>query len=112
MAATPEIPRPEAPQVQERPEEFPETIQQIAGAKVVQKNFKAQLKNHKGSPLIQTPPAQVITSVNPPSDSITLTKQAKGNTKSSLTWFAAFWLRILKKAMFFGWKIGPKEETK
>src|SRR5690242_18243161 len=107
MAATPEIPRPEAPIITERPEEFPETIQQIAGAKVVQKTFKAQVKNDRGTPLIQTPPSQVIT-VTPPGDTLTLTNQSKGDTSSSLTWLAAFWLRIIKKAMHFGWEVKGK----
>ena len=109
MPATPEIPRPEAPQVTERQEEFvvPETLQQ-SGVQVVQKNFKQQIKDDHGMPLIQTPPAKVIT-VTPPSDTETLTGQSKGDTSSSLTWLAAFWLRIIKKAMYFGWKILGKE---
>jgi len=106
MAATPEIPRPESePQVQEHAEEFPETIQQIQGVKVVQKNFKAQVKDDKGAPIIQTPPAQVMTTVQPPSDQATLVKQAKGDTSSSATWLAAFWIRVIRKALHFGWKI-------
>jgi hypothetical protein len=107
MAASPEIQRPiEEPQVREHAEEFPETIQQIqGGVKVVQKNFKAQVNDDKGAPLIQTPPAQVITTVQPPADTNTLAKQAKGDTASSATWLAAFWIRIVKKALHFGWKI-------
>jgi hypothetical protein len=105
MAATPEIPRPEMPPVQERAEEFPETIQQIQGVKVVQKTFKAQVKDNSGKPIIQTPPAQVITTVQPPADTQTLTQTAKGDTSSSATWLAAFWLRVIKKALHFGWQI-------
>lgn len=110
MAATPEILRPEAPAVTERQEEFvvPETLSG-SGVKVVPKNFQAQVKNNKGTPIIQTPPAQVITTVQPPGDVVTLTQTAKGNTTSSATWLAAFWLRIIKKAMHFGWKIVGKE---
>jgi len=107
MAATPEVLRPEAPQqIQERQEEFvvPETIQQSTGVKVVQKNFKAQVKDDNGQPLIQTPPTQVIT-VTPPADDQTLLKQSKGDTTFAVTWLAAFWLRVLKKAAYFGWKI-------
>jgi hypothetical protein len=104
MAATPEVPRPEVPQIREHAEEFPETIQQIQGAKVVQKTFKAQVNDDSGKPLIQTPPAQVIT-VTPPADDKTLLAWSKGDTSSSLTWFAAFWVRIIKKAIHFGWKI-------
>lgn len=91
-------------QIQERAEEFPEAIQQIQGAKVVQKIFKAQVNDDKGQPLIQTPPTQVVT-VQPPSDTTTLTKQAKGSVSLAATWLAAFWLRIIKKALLFGWHI-------
>ena len=112
MAASPEISRPEAPQVTERPEEFivPETLQS-SGVKVVQKNFKSQVKSDDGKPVIQTPPTQVITTVQPPADTTTLTQQAKGDTSSSATWLAAFWLRIIKKALHFGWKIIGKEQN-
>jgi hypothetical protein len=105
MAATPEIPRPEAPVVREPLEEFPETIQQIQGAKVIQKTFKTQVKDDSGKPIIQTPPASVITTVQPPADTQTLTQQSKGDTSSSKTWLATFWLRVVKKALHFGWQI-------
>ncbi len=110
MPANPEIPQPiETPQVQERLEEFPETIQAIQGAQVVQKNFKTQVTDDQGAPLIQTPPTQVITTVQPPADTATLTTQSKGSTISGATWLAAFWLRIIKKALHFGWKIIGKQ---
>lgn len=105
MAATPEIPRPEAPQMQERQEEFivNENLQS-SGVKVVQKNFKSQVANNSGQPVIKTPPTQVI-SVTPPGDDATLLTQSKGDTSSSLTWLASFWLRVIKKALHFGWQI-------
>lgn len=111
MATTPEILKPEAPEITERQEEFivPETLQQ-AGVKVVQKTFKAQVMDDKGKPIIQTPPTQVIT-VSLPSDQVTLAKQAKGSPSLSLTWLAAFWLRIIKKALHFGWKLVGKEQN-
>ena len=110
MAATPEILRPEAPNISERQEEFivPETLQQ-AGIKVVQKNFKAQVKSDKGVPLIQTPPAQVIT-VAPPAAQTVLTSWSKGPITSSISWLGMFWLRVIKKAIHFGWQIIGKGE--
>lgn len=106
MAATPETLQVETPQVIEVPTEFPETIQQVtSGAQVVQKNFKSQVTDNQGTPVIQTPPAQVITSIKPPSDTVTLTAGSKGPITSSATWLAAFWLRIIKKAIHFGWNI-------
>ena len=111
MAATPEIPRSE-PQIQEvnKEAEFivPETLQQ-SGVKVVQKNFTAQVKSNKGQPLIVTPPTQVIT-VQPPVNTATLTKWSRGSIASSLTWLGAFWIRVVKKALHFGWQVVEKSQ--
>jgi hypothetical protein len=107
MAATPEIPRPGEPQVEEinKEAEFvvPETLKQ-SGVQVVQKTFKAQVKDDKGQPLIQTPPTQVIT-IQPPADDTTLTTWSKGSVSSSLTWLGVFWIRVIKKAIHFGWQV-------
>lgn len=107
MAASPEVLKPES-QIQERNEDFivDETLSK-AGVKSVQKNFSSQVKSDKGQPIIQTPPTQVV-SVQPPYPQGVLTKQAKGPTSSSFTWLAAFWLRIIKKAIHFGWKVVGK----
>jgi hypothetical protein len=104
MAGTPEIPQSE-PQIQERKEEFivDETLQK-AGFQPVVKTFKAQVNDDKGQPLIQTPPAQVIT-VQPPAPPDALAAWAKGPISRSLTWLGAFWVRTWKKALHFGWKI-------
>ena len=106
MAATPETLQPEAPQIVEVPTEFPETLQvSSSGGQVVQKNFTSQVSDDKGTPIVQTPPTQVVTTVTPPSDTTTLTTKSKGKITESATWLAAFWLRIIKKALFFGWDI-------
>lgn len=107
MAATPEIPKPSIPEINERQEEFivPETLQKsVPGMKVVQKNFKSQVQDDNGSPIIQTPPTQVIT-VTPPANQTTLTEWSKGPITSSISWLGIFWLRVIKKAMHFGWKV-------
>ena len=114
MAATPEVLRPEQPQVQNIKEaEFivPENLQQ-SGVKVVQKNFTAQTNDDKGQPLIQTPPTQVV-SITPPADDTTLTTWSKGSISSSLTWLGTFWKRVIKKALHFGWQVvsGSKEPS-
>lgn len=110
MAVSPEIEKSQ-PQIKERAEEFivPETLQQSTGVKVVQKNFTAQVRDDKGQGIIQTPPAQVI-SVNPPADTTTLTAWSKGPITSSITWLGMFWLRILKKALHFGWGVGKESK--
>lgn len=110
MPATPEIPRPEVPQVQERQEEFvvPETLQQSTGVQVVQKNFKPQLKDDNGRQIIQTPPTKVI-QVTPPADEETLKEWSKGSINDTRSWLGIFWRRVFEKARFFGWKIVGKE---
>ena len=112
MAASPEIPMPEIPQVQERQEEFivPEVLQN-SGVQVVQKNFKSQVKNDNGLPVIQTPPAQVITTVEPPYNDEVLIKQSKGSINLSSTWYARFWMRVVERAKYFGWKIVGKGQN-
>jgi hypothetical protein len=112
MAATPEILKGE-PQIQEvnKEAEFivPETLLKT-GMQPVQKTFKAQVNDGKGKPIIQTPPTQVIT-VTPPADDTTLTSWSKGSVSSSLTWLGAFWIRVIKKALHFGWKILGQGQT-
>lgn len=106
MASSPEISQ-ETPQIVEHDSnaEFvvDETLQNT-GVQTVQKTFKSQVFNDNGQPVIQTPPTKVIT-VSPPSDSTTLGNQAKGDVSDSSTWLAKFWLRILQKALHFGWSI-------
>ena len=112
MPATPEIQKPEIPQVRETQEEFivPETLQQSTGVQVVQKNFRPQVKDDHGQPFIQTPPTQVVT-VQPPADGTTLVSWSRGSTTSSQTWLGMFWIRIIKKAIALGWRIIGKEKT-
>lgn len=104
MPANIETEQSEVSQIIEHPDEFPETLVQSTGAQPVAKNFTSQISDDNGAPIIQTPPTQIIT-VSPPSDTATLTTQAKGSTTSSATWLAAFWLRVIKKAMHFGWQV-------
>lgn len=110
MPVGPEIPN-ETPQIVEHDTnaEFvvDETLAQT-GVQTVQKTFKSQVADDNGKPIIQTPPTTVI-SVSPPADSITLAEMAKGDTSNSKTWFGKFWLRILQKALHFGWRIIGKE---
>lgn len=107
MAGSPEI-LPRGPQITEinKDAEFivDENLQQKTGIQPVVKDFKAQVKSDDGVPLIQTPPTQVIT-VTPPADQTVLTSWSKGPITSSISWLGMFWLRIIKKAIHFGWQI-------
>ncbi|HJY98451.1 MAG TPA: hypothetical protein VJ227_01930 [Patescibacteria group bacterium] len=109
MAVSPEIEKVQ-PEIKEVPmvPEIPPEIERSTGVKVVQKTFTAQVKGDKGQSLIQPVPTQVI-NVTPPADDKTLSSWAKGPIVSSLSWLGMFWIRILKRAMHFGWKITGKQ---
>lgn len=76
---------------------IPEHIEKT-GVSVPPTTFTAQVTDNSGQPVI-TPTASTI---QIPADQTTLTSQSKGSITSSLTWLAAFWLRMIKKAMHLG----------
>lgn len=89
---------------------MPQAIENKSGVQVVPSNFTAQVTDGN-TPLIQTPQNQVVT-ITIPSDQNSLTQNAKkGNILDALTWHATYWLRIVKKAMHFGWKIVFQPKT-
>jgi len=94
--------------VVETPEEASSlTIERKEVATPVPIQFKGQVKTDKGQPLIQTAGTQTI-SVTLPKSQLELTQLARGSISDSITWFAAFWLRMIKKAIHFGWQLFHK----
>lgn len=96
---------PEVTHIQEEAE-IPQGMAET-GLRAVEKEFKTQVRDSTGQQLIISPATQNIT-IQLPYDKTTLAGFLKGSISNSLTWFAAFWLRIIKKAMHFGWKITGK----
>ena len=94
--------------VEERPEEIsPLTIER---KEVIQPNvtqFTHKVTDDNGKPLIQVPDDKEI-KIELPASPEQLEKVSKGSVTDSLTWFAAFWVRIFKKAVHFNWKILEK----
>ena len=72
--------------------------------------FKAQVTDDAGQALIETPENKEITIEIPASEEV-LRVGAKGSSDDQITWFSAFWLRIIKKAMNLGWHISRKATT-
>lgn len=91
----------------ERPDEAsPLNIERKEVATPIPTQFKAQVKDDNGQPVIQTPQEKVVTVVIPDVSKENLEVKVKeGNKEESLTWRAAFWLRQLVKAIFFGKKV-------
>lgn len=91
--------------VKERPEEIelPEEIERLEGVRATKVKLTAKVQDEKGRDLIRTSDAERI--VQLPSNESRLTSLSKGSLSDSITWFANFWLRMIKKAIHFGWKI-------
>lgn len=71
----------------------------------VPSQFKAQVTDDKGNPIISTPQTEKADIVIPEIDKETLEVKIKGDTGESSVWSAGYWLRIFKKAIYFGWKV-------
>lgn len=67
--------------------------------------FKAQVTDDKGNNVISTPQSKKADIVIPEINKETLEIKSKGDTEESTVWSASYWLRILKKSIFFGWKV-------
>lgn len=67
--------------------------------------FKAQITDDKGNPVISTPQTAKADIVIPEINKETLETRVKGDIEDSSVWSAGYWLRIFKKALYFGWKV-------
>jgi hypothetical protein len=52
----------------------------------------------------QTPQVKAP-SIEVPLDEVTLTTYSKGVADDGATWIGVYWLRMIKKALHFGWKV-------
>lgn len=96
---------PKTAPVEERAEEAsPLVIEKKEVATPTPTIFKSQVSDDKGQPLITSSLAKPIT-ITLPADDSRLGVLVKGSVDDSLTWFAAFWLRLIKKAVHFGWQV-------
>ena len=91
--------------IETRAEELPEEVEAIERVSRTQVQASAKMPTDDiGKVLTQTPPTQTAT-VTIPASPQQLTDWSKGSPTSALTWLAYFWLRIIKKALHFGWRI-------
>lgn len=102
----------EIPEVVERPEvpEIPASVERRTGISVRPQHFSAPPMRHKGQQVFTTPQTQTV-SIQLPADQGQIKGWASGPVTSALTWFARFWLRIIKKAHHFGWRIVGKSNA-
>lgn len=90
----------------ENPEEAsPLTIERKEVVTPVPTQFKAQVTDDNGSPIISTPQTEKADIVIPAVSKEVLEEKEKGNTEEGSVWSAAYWIRIFKKTVYFGWKV-------
>lgn len=111
---TPEVLQPKSEvtdTIQEIQTEVPVNVESIPGVKVTPTQITAKVTDDKtGKPLTQPVPTQTTT-ITVPATPTQLTNWSQGTSSQSLTWFANFWLRMVKKALALGWKIVGKGES-
>lgn len=101
------------------------TINAPEGVNVIPTEIPKHIEAHEGVQVVSQQPSATAIIVDPaqnqskqtddsvvislPSDQQTLQQQVKkGNIKDALTWMAVFWLRMVKKATYFGWRVEQK----
>jgi len=80
------------------------TIERKEVATPVPITFQKQVKSDSGKPLIVVP-GQAKIKISIPKPQAELEALAKGSISDSITWFGAFWIRMIKKAFHFGWEL-------
>jgi len=70
----------------------------------VDDEFKAKVTNTRGQNVIETPETKKIT-IEIPGQEKTFRAQGKGSITESITWRAKLFLRKIKQALHFGWKL-------
>lgn len=81
------------------------TIERKEVVTPVPTQFKAQVTDDKGNPVISTPETAKADIVIPEVNKETLEVKIKGDLEDSSVWSAGYWLRLFKKAIYFGWKV-------
>lgn len=96
-------------EIPETPEVNPELME--VGVTSVPSQVTAQVTDDKtGKPLMQSPSDQTVT-VTLPANPTQLATWSKGDASNPLTWLSMFWLRVVKKALHFGWRVMTKNTT-
>ena len=81
----------------------PESLERSGVSSSQASPMASVITDDQGNPLIQ--PTLQTPTITLPADDAHLNTQAKGNASNASTWRAVYWLRQIKRALKFGWKI-------
>jgi hypothetical protein len=84
------------------PSEVPAQIEQ--GVPTTPQQQIQQVMQDQSQTPAPAPAANVVT-ITIPADPQQLADWSKGEPSESLTWYATFWIRMIKKAIHFGWRV-------
>ncbi len=87
----------------DRPETYLEKLERH-GVQVRADDFAQPVVNNQGQQLVTPIPSNVPT-VTIPTNQQQLLEWAKGPDTSALTWLSRFWIRSIKRAIHFGWRL-------
>ena len=90
--------------------EIPEEIEAKEGVKATRTQFTTTIKADDGTHMVSSPSTKKV-SIQLPTDEDTLETMSKDDVESSSTWSGAYWLRLIKKAVFYGWDIVKGQKT-
>ena len=83
--------------------EIPPKLTQETGIKAVERAIGANVKDGRAD-VIQSPETRQFT-LQIPDVREKMEKLSKQSVGDSSTWFGAYFVRMIKKALYFGWKI-------
>jgi hypothetical protein len=111
MVTTPEKEPQQAPEGVKDVIDTPEIPPHIerSGVSATSSQFTAQVTDDNGQPVIKPTPTRTV---DPPASEKQLEDLSKGAPTASVTWLATFWIRMIKKARHFGWKLIGKGGSK
>ncbi len=107
MAVSPEQEKDQKPLVDTIPEQISEVapeIEKTQGVSQVPSQFSKKAADDMAGSGVQTPQTSSV-SIQLPAVPSQLDDWAKGDPENAITWLAMFWIRLIKKALHFGWKI-------
>jgi hypothetical protein len=97
------IPESEIPRQDEVVTEIPDEIEAKEGIQAVKTQITAKVEE-AGKPLMESPVTRV-TSIVIPENKETLEVYSKGSTEDAKTWWGKTLLRLIQKALHFGWQV-------